>query len=172
MDCEILLDSTINSNIKKLSNELGNLLKKNGLTISVAESCTGGLVSHLITAIPGSSEYFQGSIIAYSNRIKSDLLGIQKGVLKKYGAVSREVAKGMAKGVRELMKSDVGISTTGIAGPTGGSKKKPVGMVVFGIDIKGKITTNIKYFVSPRNRIKMEATTTILKILKNSLERL
>lgn len=166
------MDSTINSNIEKLSKELGNLLRKNRLTISVAESCTGGLVSHLITSIPGSSEYFRGSIIAYSNIIKNELLGIPEEIIKKYGAVSREVAKGMAKSVRELIKSDIGISTTGIAGPTGGSKKKPVGMVVFGVDIKGKITTNIKYFNPPRNRIKMEAATTILKILKINLERL
>jgi nicotinamide-nucleotide amidase len=166
------MDSSINSNIENLSKELGNLLRKKRFTISIAESCTGGFVSHLITAIPGSSEYFKGSLIAYSDIIKNELLGIPEKILKKYGAVSREVAKGMAKGIRELMKSDVGISTTGIAGPTGGSKKKPVGMVVFGVDIKGKITTNIKYFNPPRNRIKMEAATTILKTLKNNLERL
>ena len=172
MDSEIFMDSSIENEGERLAKAVGELLRENGYTISIAESCTGGFVSNLITSIQGSSDYFEGGIIAYSNRIKKELLRVPDEILKIHGAVSVEVAVGMAKGIRELMKTDVGISTTGIAGPSGGSEKKPVGMVVFGVDIKGKITTNIEYFEPPRGQIKMQAATFLLKILKDNLKRI
>jgi len=149
---------------------IGNLLRESGYTISVAESCTGGLVCDLVTSIPGSSDYFLGGVIAYSNRLKKELLYISGETLGKYGAVSTEVAKGMACGVRKLMKTDVGISVTGIAGPTGGTPEKPVGMVVMGVDIKGKIATNTEYYKPPREHIKISAATALLKLLRDNLK--
>lgn len=165
------MDTSIKSEGERLAKDIGKLLREKGLTLSIAESCTGGLVSNLITSIPESSDFFQGGIIAYSNRIKKELLRVPGETLKKFGAVSEEVAKGMANNIRELMKTDIGISTTGIAGPGGGSEKKPVGMVIFGVDIKGKITTNIEYYKPPRERIKMQAATALLKILKDNLNK-
>lgn len=165
------MDTSIKSEGERLAKDIGTLLREKGLTLSIAESCTGGLVSNLITSIPGSSAYFQGGIIAYSNRIKKELLRVPEETLKKFGAVSEEVAKGMANSIRELMKTDIGISTTGIAGPGGGSERKPVGMVIFGVDIKGKITTNTEYYKPPRERIKMQAATALLKILKDNLNK-
>ncbi len=115
-------DENISSAIKKL-------LTGNGKTIAVAESCTGGNIAHLITSTPGSSEYFKGGIVAYSNEIKHKILGVNKETLEKYGAVSRECVIEMAQGVRRLLNTDYAVATSGIAGPTGGSKDKPVGTV-------------------------------------------
>jgi PncC family amidohydrolase len=99
------------------------------LTIATAESCTGGLVSHRITTIPGSSAYFLGGIVAYSNEVKHSLLAVPQDVLERFGAVSAECALAMARGVRERIGADIGISTTGIAGPGGATPTKPVGLV-------------------------------------------
>ncbi|MGA7669470.1 MAG: CinA family protein [Nitrolancea sp.] len=108
---------------------LYNLLTDLGLTIATAESCTGGLVSHWITGVPGSSNYFLGGVIAYSNAVKMSLLGVPEDVLKRVGAVSDECALAMARGVRRRIGADVGVSTTGIAGPGGATDTKPVGLV-------------------------------------------
>jgi len=99
------------------------------ITLAVAESCTGGLISKTITDLPGASEFFLGGVVSYSNALKQELLKVRRGTLEKCGAVSRECAQEMAKGVRELAGSDVGISATGIAGPSGGTPDKPVGLV-------------------------------------------
>jgi nicotinamide-nucleotide amidase len=106
-----------------------DLCGERGLRLGAAESCTGGLVGQLLTAIPGSSEVFAGSVVAYSNEVKSSLLGVPKDVLERHGAVSAEVAAAMARGVREALLVDVAVSDTGIAGPGGGSAEKPVGLV-------------------------------------------
>ncbi|MEA1913216.1 MAG: CinA family protein [candidate division WOR-3 bacterium] len=155
---------------KGVAKEIAELLREKNLTLSIAESCTGGLVGDLITSIPGSSNYFIGGIVAYSNRIKKELLSVSRETLRKYGTVSREVAAEMASGVRKLMETDVGISVTGIAGPTGGSDEKPVGMIVLGVDIQGKTTTNIEYFSGGRNQVKKKAGFSLLKNLKENLE--
>jgi len=160
----------MNNEGKRIAKAVGELLKRKGYTLSIAESCTGGRVGDLITSIPGSSDYLKGGVIAYSNEVKKELLHIPGATLKKYGAVSIEVAKGMASGVRKLMKTDVGISATGIAGPSGGTPPKPVGTVVLGVDIKGKITTNIEHYKPPRERIKRATAIGLLKILKDNLE--
>ncbi|MCS7286948.1 MAG: CinA family protein [Anaerolineae bacterium] len=112
-----------------LEKEAGELLRKLGLTLAVAESCTGGLLAHRITNVPGSSRYFIGGVVAYSNQVKSALLQVSEETLNTKGAVSEETAIQMARGVRELLKTDIGIGITGIAGPGGGTPTKPVGLV-------------------------------------------
>jgi nicotinamide-nucleotide amidase len=106
---------------------IGKLLREKKKTICTAESCTGGYVSHMITSVPGSSQCFMGSIIAYANEIKTRVLGVSGKIIEKEGAVSETVVKAMAEGVRELMKTDYSVATSGIAGPDGGTKEKPVG---------------------------------------------
>ncbi len=108
---------------------VGRLLKQRGMTLAVAESCTGGLVSHRITDVPGSSVYYQGSVTAYSNEIKERVLCVQPGTLEQHGAVSAQTVREMARGVRDLFRADVGLAVTGIAGPDGGTPEKPVGLV-------------------------------------------
>jgi nicotinamide-nucleotide amidase len=142
---------------ESLETVIGKLLKTNNKTVATAESCTGGEIAHLITSVPGSSDYYKGSVIAYSNSVKKQLLGVQEYILEKHGAVSEETVKEMAGGARELFKTDFTVATSGIAGPEGGSEEKPVGTVwiavasdretasekrVFGIDR----VTNIKRF--------------------------
>jgi PncC family amidohydrolase len=112
-----------------LESAISQLLRQRGLTLAVAESCTGGLVSHRITDVAGSSAYYQGSVTSYSNEIKARVLGVQRETLVRYGAVSEQTALEMARGVRELLGTDIGLSTTGIAGPDGGTPDKPVGLV-------------------------------------------
>lgn len=119
--------------------EVAKLLKERKMWIATAESCTGGLIGHTLTNVPGSSEYFKGGVIAYSNEVKMKLLGVKRETLMKYGAVSSYTAEEMAKGVKELMEVDIGIATTGIAGPTGGSEEKPVGLVYIGLATDGGI---------------------------------
>jgi PncC family amidohydrolase len=154
----------------KLLEDIGNLLRERNWTISTAESCTGGLVSGLLTSIPGSSDYFRGGLIAYSNELKTDLLSVSPLTLKNCGAVSKETVKEMAAGVKKIFKTDVGISVSGIAGPGGGSEAKPVGTVVLGVDIPQKIITNIEHFEGERNEIREQAGIQILKELKDLLE--
>jgi PncC family amidohydrolase len=108
---------------------VGQLLERRGLTLAVAESCTGGLVSHRITDVPGSSAYYQGSVTSYSNEIKERVLHVRRDILERYGAVSEQVAQGMAQGVRDILHADIGLAVTGIAGPDGGTPEKPVGLV-------------------------------------------
>jgi nicotinamide-nucleotide amidase len=108
---------------------VGKILLQNKKTIATAESCTGGAVASLITSVPGSSAYFKGSIVSYSNDIKQDLLGVKKQTLDAYGAVSEETAREMLSGILDKMKTDYGIAVTGIMGPGGGSDEKPVGTV-------------------------------------------
>ncbi|MBN1979400.1 MAG: CinA family protein [Anaerolineae bacterium] len=108
---------------------VGQLLRRHGLTLAVAESCTGGLVSHRITDVPGSSVYYQGAVVSYSNEIKERALRVRRGTLERYGAVSEQVAREMAQGVRNALCSDIGLAVTGVAGPDGGTPEKPVGLV-------------------------------------------
>ncbi len=115
--------------------ELSELLIANGLTISVAESCTGGSFSQAITSIPGASSYFDCGYITYSNQSKVDMLGVEVQTIKTYGAVSEEVALEMVIGVSNRSHCDVALSITGVAGPTGGTTEKPVGTVCFGYSI-------------------------------------
>ncbi len=113
----------------KPEEKLGDLLRERGWTIGVAESCTGGLLSSRITDVPGSSVYFRGAVVAYHNDLKQGLLKVKPEVIRRTGAVSEEVAWEMAEGARRLLEADVGVGITGIAGPGGGTREKPVGLV-------------------------------------------
>ncbi len=108
---------------------VGKLLDQRGMTLAVAESCTGGLVSHRITDVPGSSAYYEGSIIAYSYNVKELILHVRHDTLYRYGAVSEETAREMALGIRRVLRADIGLAVTGVAGPGGGTSDKPVGLV-------------------------------------------
>jgi PncC family amidohydrolase len=157
-------------NTQELLENIGDLLREKGWTVSVAESCTGGLLGSLLTSIPGSSDYFSGGVIAYSDEVKKSLLSVSARTLEKFGAVSEEVVKEMARNVRRLLGTDIGIAVSGIAGPAGGSEKKPVGTVVLGVDIHGKIITNIVQLDGGRNEIREMAGIKVLEMLKKMLE--
>lgn len=150
-----------------LERQLAALLTQHHLTLSLAESCTGGLISHRLTNVPGSSTFFLLSIIAYDNKAKTTLLGISPATIKAHGAVSRATALGMSQGVRRILKTDMSIAITGIAGPSGGSVVKPVGTVFIACHFKKKIICHQFSFKGSRTRIKTQAATAALKILIN-----
>tara|TARA_B100000959_G_scaffold279847_1_gene340675 strand:+ start:133 stop:1383 length:1251 start_codon:yes stop_codon:yes gene_type:complete len=154
----------------ELENVIGNFLTKTNKTISVAESCTGGNISSLITSVPGSSKYFTGGIVAYSNEIKINSLGIDQDTLNKYGAVSKEVAEQMAKNIRIRFNSSIGISSTGIAGPSGGTKEKPVGTIWIAFSDKEK-TISKKLILTKRRDVNTVLTTiNSLNLLRKNLK--
>ena len=117
---------------RSMAEVVGRLLARNNFTVAVAESCTGGLISHLLTGVAGSSDYFLFSGVTYSNRSKVDVLGVSNDTIERFGAVAEETASEMAEGTRRICGADYGISTTGIAGPGGGTQAKPVGTVCIG----------------------------------------
>ncbi len=129
---------------------IGSMLAKDKLRLAVAESCTGGLIARRITDIPGSSAYFTGGVVAYSNEQKMALLGVAPDTLEKHGAVSEETAREMAVGVREKMRADYALSITGIAGPTGGTEEKPVGLVFIGLAHPGGVEVKRRQFGKDR----------------------
>ncbi len=149
---KIIPDLIFGSNNDTLEGVVGKLLLEEGSSISTAESCTGGLISHKITSVSGSSNYFKGSIIAYSNTIKNKQLGIPLSIIKEFGSVSEEVAILMAKNVREIMGTTYSVSTTGIAGPTGGSKEKPIGTVWIGFASEDGVFAKKYQFGDQRER--------------------
>ncbi len=152
-----------------LSSQVGEMLTQKGLTIAIAESCTGGLISHLITEISGSSNYFIGSVVAYSNQIKESILGVQPNTLAQFGAVSSQTAQEMAKGVREKFNADIGLSTTGIAGPTGGTPTKPVGLVWIGFSTAEKTWALDSRFTDGRHQVIKKAARKALRLLLDYL---
>lgn len=126
--------------MKKIEERLGNLLEIRGVSLSTAESCTGGGIAALITSVPGSSKYFKGGIVAYSNEAKESLLHVQSATLKRCGAVSRETVCEMVKGIMEVMRTDCAIATSGIAGPGGGTKEQPVGTIWIAVAYKNEFS--------------------------------
>ena len=130
---EILGDKLYSEQDDTLQECIGRMLASAGKTVSAAESCTGGLISSLFTSIPGSSEYYLGSVTSYANSVKSGILGVPEDTIREHGAVSEECVKAMAEGVRRITGSDFSVATSGIAGPGGGSEEKPVGLVWIGI---------------------------------------
>ena len=134
------------------------LLKRKKLRIAVAESCTGGLLSSAITSVSGSSKVFNVGLVAYSNESKIKVLNISKKLIKKYGAVSEQVCKAMAKNVSKIGKTNMSISITGIAGPSGGTKQKPVGLVYVGIKRGNKIKVN-RYLFKNKGRLYIQKAT-------------
>ncbi|SHJ05513.1 CinA family protein [Bacteroides stercorirosoris] len=125
----------------KLEEIVGELLREKNLSLSTAESCTGGSIAALVTSVPGSSAYFNGGIVAYSNEVKMALLHVSAETLEKYGAVSRETVTEMARGAMKALKTDCAVATSGIAGPGGGSREKPVGTVWIAAAYKNEIVT-------------------------------
>ena len=156
----------------KLEQVIADLLIKNNLTVSTAESCTSGLLASRLTDVPGSSRYFKGGSVCYSNELKINDIGIDKDLIERYGAVSEEVAKSLAKNIAQKNNTDLGIGITGIAGPDGGTEKKPVGLVFVGIFYKNNLYIK-KYNLTPDRITNRELTVTlclneIRKILRNS----
>ncbi|MBA7623882.1 Nicotinamide-nucleotide amidohydrolase PncC [subsurface metagenome] len=152
-----------------LAQELAVLLRERGLTIAVAESATGGLVSDLITNVPGSSDYFKGSVVAYDNEIKVGVLGVSGETLERHGAVSYQTADEMADGVRKLMNASIGLSTTGIAGPAGATAEKPVGLFYIGISSALGTRAAEHVFSGDRLQNKKSAAEAALILLKEHL---
>ena len=150
---------------------IGRLLVKRGWTLGVAESCTGGLVSHSLTNVPGSSKYFVGGVVAYANEVKRDLLGVPQDHLSRYGAVSREVALAMAEGIRRLLATDVGVAVTGIAGPAGGTPTKPVGTAY--IAVSSPLGHEVRHHLWPSDRLgnKRRSAEAALSLLEEWLGR-
>ncbi len=153
----------------KLEEIIGKLLKKKHQTLSAAESCTGGNVSRLITSVPGASEYFKGSVVAYSNEIKQSILKVSEETLMDYGAVSQQTVKEMAEGIRQLYHTDYAFAVSGIAGPGGGSPEKPVGTVWIAIASEKETITRLFHFGDNRERNILRATITTLNLLREEL---
>ncbi len=149
---------------------VGQLLVEQQRTIAVAESCTGGLISHRLTQVPGASAYVDRGAICYSNRAKTDMLGVPVSLIEQYGAVSRQVAQAMATGMRERAGTSVGLSTTGIAGPGGATETKPVGLVYVGLDggVGEPITKEFR-FHGDRSVIKQRSSQAALDLLRRWL---
>jgi len=155
---------------ERLEELVGKMLLKRKKTLSIAESCTGGLLSNRITDVAGSSRYFQMGIVSYSNISKNKILNIPKDVIKKHGAVSKKVAGLMAKNVRLLSGSDIGIGISGIAGPGSGTKKKPVGLVYIAVSTKQKLISREYRFLGQRDIIKYKSTQAALDMLRKILQ--
>jgi len=153
----------------KLQKNIAESLTRKKLSLSVCESCTGGMLGNIITQIPGSSKYFPGGIIAYSNEVKQRIVGVRQVTLKRFGAVSAEVVREMAQGVRKRFKSDIGIGITGIAGPAGGSKRKPVGLVYLCVSARQHVYVEHHIFKGSRNQIRKEACDKALRLLERVL---
>jgi PncC family amidohydrolase len=149
---------------------VGQSLREQGLTLAVSESCTGGLVSHRITNVPGSSDYFRGSITAYACDVKETLLHVRSETLANYGAVSEQTAREMAEGVRWAIETDVGVSVTGIAGPTGGTPGKPVGLVYIALVAPDGEWVERHVWVGDRQENKARSADAALDLLRRYLE--
>ncbi len=167
---ELLLGDRIYSrNGDSLEVVVGDLLRKNHATVSVAESCTGGLLGERLTSIPGSSDYFVGGVISYSNELKIELLGVPPEILAEHGAVSKETAEAMAMGVRRRTNSTYALSVTGVAGPGGGSEAKPVGTTYIGLANAAGVEVLRRQFIGDRARIRSFASQIALDLLRRRL---
>ena len=153
--------------LNELLENLAGLLQQKGETLSTAESCTGGMVASELVGLPGASVFFKGGACTYWNDAKRDILGVPQDTLDRFGAVSEETALAMAEGARRIYKTDWAVSTTGIAGPDGGTEEKPVGLVYIGCCVKGELTVKEYHFSGTRSQIR-EATTSAALILMRS----
>ena len=160
-----LLGSAVYSEGEPMEEVVGNLLRKRKMTLSCAESCTGGLVGARIVNIPGSSDYFVGGVIAYSNRLKVELLGVREETLSRFGAVSEQTCGEMLEGLRERFKTEAGIAITGIAGP-GGTENKPEGLTYIGVFLKDRKVVEEHIFEGTRNEKRFASSQTALNTLR------
>lgn len=154
----------------KLEEKIGKVLEAKKLSLSTAESCTGGGIAALITSVPGSSDYFKGGIVAYSNEVKMSLLDVSAETLEMCGAVSRETVVEMAKGAMKRLKTDCAIATSGIAGPGGGTPEKPVGTIWIAVAYKSEIVTLKQIGDSGRTENTQKAIQNALSLLYDSLK--
>ena len=180
-ECEKLLDPVVEKiccllgedvygvDVDSLEQVVGDGLRQRGLTLAVAESCTGGLLSGRITDVPGCSDYYLGGVCSYANEVKMKVLGVQKETLETVGAVSPEVAEQMAEGVARALGADVGVGITGVAGPGGGTDEKPVGLVYISIWHKGQYFTRKMKSMNGRDRIRMQAASTALDLIRRNV---
>ena len=153
----------------KPSLRLAHLLISTGKTLATAESCTGGLIAHTLTNVPGASDWFLGGVIAYANKAKTAFLGVPAALIKDHGAVSAPAARAMAQGARKRFKTDFAIATTGIAGPTGGTKEKPVGLVFIALASAKRTVVKKFLFKGTRLSIKDQTLQKALQILEAQL---
>ena len=156
-------------NDEELEEVVGKLLTERGLKIAVAESCTGGLIADRITNVSGSSQYFERGFVTYSNQSKTEELGVSESILRQHGAVSREVAVAMAEGARKVADTHIAVSTTGIAGPTGGSEEKPVGLIWMGFSSIERTFAMKFHFGNNRRRFKERASQAALELVRRVL---
>ena len=155
--------------MKSMEEVVGDLLASQQKTIACAESCTGGLLTSRLTDIPGSSAYVMGSIVSYSNEVKEKLVGVQHATLAAHGAVSEETAREMAEGVRRAVGTDVGLATTGIAGPGGGTAEKPVGLVYTAASGPWGTVVRENHFRGTRMEVKRQASEIVLAMVLDAL---
>jgi nicotinamide-nucleotide amidase len=148
---------------------VGRLLRERGLMVSVAESCTGGLLGHRFTSVPGASRYFERGVLVYSNEAKHELIGVPEALLRAHGAVSAPVAEAMVTGVARVGHSDCGLAITGVAGPDGGSPDKPVGTVFIGALWPGEVVVRRFRFPGDREAVKWQSTQAALDMLRRGL---
>ena len=148
---------------------VGLMLTMRGAKIAVAESCTGGLVAHRLTAVPGSSDYFERGVVAYSNEAKSGLLAVPGETIERHGAVSEETARAMASGIRQCAGTDLGLGLTGIAGPGGGSEEKPVGLVYMALAAADGLQSQEHRFGGTRALIQERASQAALALVRSWL---
>ena len=166
----ILGDCVFAEERQEMEDVVGRLLRREKATLATAESCTGGLIGHRITSVSGSSDYYLGGIVAYSNEVKIRELGVNADTLNRFGAVSEEVARQMARGVRKRFNSDYGLSVTGIAGPTGGTPEKPVGLVYVAVADKTRAWVRRHCFSSDRSTVKTWSSQMALDLLRRRLQ--
>jgi len=158
--------------MSNLEKEIGDILRQKGLTLGVVESATGGLISHRITSIAGSSDYYLGSITAYSNEIKNKVVGVKQETLEKYGSVSPRTAEELAEGGRKVLGADICLADTGIAGPGGATPGKPVGLFYIGLSHGINTYSRKHVFGNDRKQNKQDAAEAALGMLKEYLESL
>ena len=180
-ECEKLLDPVVEKiccllgedvygvDVDSLEQVVGDGLRQRGLTLAVAESCTGGILSRRITDMPGCSDYYLGGVCSYANEVKMKVLGVKKETLDTVGAVSPEVAEQMAEGVAKALGADVGVGITGVAGPGGGTEEKPVGLVYISVWHKGQHFTRKMKAANGRDRIRMQAASTALDLIRRNI---
>jgi nicotinamide-nucleotide amidase len=152
-----------------LEQEVGALLRHRGLTLALVESASGGLISHLITNVPGSSDYYKGSVTAYSNQVKARVVGVSEKSLEKHGAVSSRVVEEMAEGGRRLLAADICLANTGIAGPGGAAPDKPVGLFYIGLSHQAGTSSHRYLFSGDRQQNKRQAAEAALGLLREYL---
>jgi nicotinamide-nucleotide amidase len=167
--CGVLKKEVFTTEGEELEEVVGKFLKNERQTIAVAESCTGGFLGHRITNVPGSSGYFYRGVLAYSNQAKIELLGVPAAIIDRHGAVSPQVARAMASGIRKRANTTFGLSITGIAGPTGATKDKPVGLVYTALAWDQGVHVKKNLFLGDRNAIKFQATQRALDMLRRHL---